>query len=265
MAHQPLIAKFLKEQAMNRRFLIAALFVFVLVLLVAPLSAQDTLPDTVNVGGEAGGLGAYLVAPNGMTLYTLKLDALGASSCVDNCAAAWPPYTVESADSISVGDGIPGTLGTIERADGSLQVTYNDMPLYFWQNDAAPGDATGHNFRTVWQVVAPAAVYAHNTADQGILLVDGNGFTLYTFDNDQPGVSNCTGGCASAWPPVTVTDANALITATNLPGIFSTFVRDDGALHVAYNGRPLYTFANDGARGDTTGEGAGNVWFVAKP
>lgn len=250
---------------MFRRLVIVGFLALLLALLLAPASAQDTLPATLNVSGGPGGVGLYLVAQNGMTVYSFKRDGLGVSNCVDNCAAAWPPYTVESADGLTLGEGIPGEIGTITRADGTLQVTYNDMPLYFWQNDAAPGDVNGHNFRTVWLVVPPAHVYAQNTADHGIVLVGANGFTLYTLSTDTPNTSTCYDQCAVAWPPVTVEDPNALVTAINLPGIFSTFERTDGKIQVAYNGQPLYYWQNDAARGDTTGHLVNDVWFVAKP
>jgi hypothetical protein len=41
------------------------------------------------------------------------------------------------------GTGVSGKLATITRDDGSLQVTYNGLPLYFFANDKAPGDANG--------------------------------------------------------------------------------------------------------------------------
>lgn len=249
---------------MVKRLLVVFLVIIAAAMTAAVISAQDT-SATLNIGGEAGGVGQYLVASNGMTVYAFKRDGLGVSNCADQCAAAWPPYTVESADGLTVADGIWGDIGTITRADGTLQVTYNDMPLYFWANDAEAGDVTGHNFRTVWTVVAPATVYAQNTADHGIILVDAKGMTLYTFTNDTANTSNCSGGCLSNWPALTVESAEALVTASNLPGVFSTFDRGDGTLQVAYNGWPLYTFAPDTARGEVNGDGAGDVWFVAKP
>lgn len=251
---------------MSKRFLSIVLLVVSLVIVAIPFaSAQDSAP-TLSIGGEAGGLGSYLVAADGMTLYAFKNDGLGVSNCVDQCAQAWPPYTVESADGLTLGEGLVGEIGTIERADGTLQVTYNQMPLYFWQNDAEVGDATGHNFRTVWTVVAPATVYAQNSADHGIVLVGANGYTLYTFTNDtEANASTCSGGCADNWPPLTVESAEALVTASNLPGVFTTFDRGEGVLQVAYNGQPLYYWVNDAARGDTTGDGVGDVWYVAKP
>jgi predicted lipoprotein with Yx(FWY)xxD motif len=256
--------KSLEKHNMSKR-LLSILFVVMAVLMTAAvINAQDSAP-TLSIGGEAGGIGTYLVASNGMTVYAFKNDGLGISNCADQCAVAWPPYTVESADGLTVGDGIGGVVGTIARADGALQVTYNDMPLYFWANDSEIGDTTGNNFRTVWTIVAPATVYAQKSADHGIILVNANGMTLYTFTNDTPGVSNCTGGCLTNWPAVTVESASALVTAINLPGVFSTFDRGDGTLQVAYNGWPLYTFTPDTARGAVNGDGAGNVWFVAKP
>ena len=240
-------------------------FCMVAVMAIVPVFAQEMMDNTLNVGGGVGGVGTYLVAANGMTLYTFKRDTLGASNCVDQCATNWPPYTVESADGLTAAEGIPGEVGTIERADGTLQVTYNDMPLYFWMQDTEIGDTLGSNFRTNWSVVAPASVYAHSTEEHGNVLVGANGFTLYTFANDEAGVSNCADQCAENWPPLTVADANALVTAINLPGVFNNVERADGTLQVAYNGMPLYYWVNDAARGDTTGHNVGDVWFVANP
>src|SRR5262245_47735606 len=106
--------------------------------IAASVSAQDeTLPNTINLGGNDD-LGAFLVGPNGMTLYVYSSDDLGVSNCTsDSCVENWPPLIVESADAATIAEGIPGEVGTVERADGSLQATYNDMPLYYWLHDAA--------------------------------------------------------------------------------------------------------------------------------
>lgn len=130
------------------------LIVAAALLAALPVLAQDDGMATVNLGGSDE-LGAFLVGANGMTLYVFAKDEPGASSCVDQCAANWPPLTVGTNQQPTVGDGVNGEVGTIERADGSLQVTYNGMPLYYWINDVVPGDTTGHNFREVWFVAAP--------------------------------------------------------------------------------------------------------------
>ena len=242
------------------------LFMVVLVLGVSavPAFAQEALPNTVNIGGNDA-LGSFLVGPNGMTLYVFERDGLGASNCVDACATNWPPLTVESADAVTAEEGIPGELGTIERADGTLQVTYNEMPLYNWVNDAAVGDATGHNFRQVWAVVPPATVYIKGNAELGPFLVGANGMTVYLFTNDEPGVSNCVDQCATNWPPLTVTSADELVAGANLPGELATTERADGSLQVTYNGWPLYFWKDDAVRGDATGENVGEVWFSIAP
>ncbi len=43
----------------------------------------------------------------------------------------------------TAGAGVTGQLGTLTRADGTTQVTYAGMPLYYWQGDAKAGDVTG--------------------------------------------------------------------------------------------------------------------------
>lgn len=95
------------------------------------------------------------------------------------------------------------------------------------------------------------------TTKVGVTLVDSGGKTLYTSSGDTtPGASSCTGGCATIWPPLTVTG-----TPTYAAGLtaskFTTITRSDGTKQLAYNGKPLYTFASDAAPGDTTGQGVG--------
>lgn len=253
---------------MTKKAFLLGLMVLLALLTVIPAFAQTEepmmMPDTLNLGANEM-LGDFLVASNGMTLYTFKRDALGMSACVDGCAATWPPLTVESADDLTLSEGIPGEIGTIERADGTLQVTYNEMPLYFYASDMAPGDAMGHNFRNNWTVMPPATVYIKGNAELGSFLVGANGMTVYEFTNDEPGVSNCSGGCAEAWPPLTVESENALVAGSNLRGALGVIEREDGALQVTYNDVPLYYWNNDAARGEATGEGVGDVWYTIAP
>jgi predicted lipoprotein with Yx(FWY)xxD motif len=93
----------------------------------------------------------------------------------------------------------------------------------------------------------------------GNLLVDAKGMTLYIFDKDAAGKSNCNGGCAAAWPPAAV--AASIERAS---GDFTVVTRDDGALQWAYKGRPLYRFAGDARAGDLNGDNQGNVWHVIR-
>ena len=90
-------------------------------------------------------LGSVLVGPNGMTLYIHNGDSATSSTCTGGCATAWPPLVVASGQTASLASGVTGTLGTLTRADGTVQVTFDGMPLYGWQGDKAPGDTTGQN------------------------------------------------------------------------------------------------------------------------
>jgi len=99
---------------------------------------------TLNVSSVNPTLGNYLVASNGMTLYKFNKDSVGTSTCYGACASEWPPYTVASSDNLTAASAT-GVISTITRTDGTMQVSYNGMPLYFFAQDASPGDATGQN------------------------------------------------------------------------------------------------------------------------
>ncbi len=93
----------------------------------------------------------------------------------------------------------------------------------------------------------------------GKVLADKKGMTLYIFDKDVPGKSNCKGKCATAWPPVM---AAASAKAT---GKLSIITRDDGSKQWAYGKMPLYGWFKDKKTGDVTGDGRGGVWHVVHP
>lgn len=114
-----------------------------------------------------------------------------------------------------------------------------------------------------WAQAADPAVQVRYDAELGHVLTDANGMTLYVFTNDEAGVSNCSGGCAEAWPPLTVESENVPVAPLAVPGEFGTTQRDDGSLQVTYNGWPLYGWQNDEAPGDTTGQAVNDVWWVA--
>jgi predicted lipoprotein with Yx(FWY)xxD motif len=93
----------------------------------------------------------------------------------------------------------------------------------------------------------------------GPVLADSKGMTLYTFDRDAAGKSNCNGQCAVNWPPLKAD-------GTSQPsGNWSVVTRDDGSKQWAFNGKPLYTWVKDQKPGDTTGNGVNNnTWHVAQ-
>src|SRR5947199_3991252 len=150
------------------RNLLILLCLLALCAVVIPALAQDATPQatsmemeyTVNLSPDG-----YMVGPNGMTLYTFDVDTLDTSNCADKCATAWPPLLVDNASALTADESIPGDWGTITRADGKIQVTYNGQPLYYWFKDANPGDTTGEGVGNVWWIVKPATVYIQRTAD----------------------------------------------------------------------------------------------------
>lgn len=91
------------------------------------------------------------------------------------------------------------------------------------------------------------------------ILTNAKGMTLYTFDKDVKGQSNCSGGCAQKWPPFLATKTS------KGEGKFTVIDRADGSKQWAYNGQPLYFWFKDKKQGDVTGDGIKGVWHVARP
>jgi predicted lipoprotein with Yx(FWY)xxD motif len=91
-------------------------------------------------------MGKILTDANGMTLYIFDKDEGGMSACYDKCAVNWPPLLAAE------GAMAEGAFGLTTRTDGTMQWTYDGMPLYLWIKDAKPGDTTGDGVNEVWHV-----------------------------------------------------------------------------------------------------------------
>ena len=100
------------------------------------------------------------------------------------------------------------------------------------------------------------AACAGPTATQNGIMTDAAGNTLYAFDNDEPGGSNCAADCLKKWSAF-IAKPEARET-----GDFSLIGRTDGARQWTFKGKPLYFFAGDHASGQRNGEGIGGVWHV---
>ncbi len=99
-----------------------------------------------------------------------------------------------------------------------------------------------------------------HTSKLGKILVTSTGRTLYAYKKDTSSKSNCTGTCASVWPPLTGTPhAGPGVSASKL----GTISRGGGVRQVTYAGHPLYTFVSDSGS-STKGQGVNN-FYVVKP
>ncbi|HEX2030142.1 MAG TPA: hypothetical protein VHL78_01890 [Actinomycetota bacterium] len=121
---------------------------------MSPEPESPASPAGVTLETAESDLGTILTDAEGQTLYVFLNDSAGESTCYDDCAQAWP--ALETEGDPQAGAGVDASLlGTTERQDGALQVTYNEMPLYYFADDAEPGDTNGQGIGDVWFVVSP--------------------------------------------------------------------------------------------------------------
>ena len=146
-------------------------------------------------------LGKILVDDAGMTLYLFTKDTPGVTNCYGKCEMAWPPLLTLGQPTLGA-DVSAGAISTTVRKDGTVQVTYNGWPLYYYFKDHAPGDVTGQAVGKVWWVVSgegnpikPAALAITATEKLGKILVDGDGRTLYMFTKDSKDTTTCYDKC----------------------------------------------------------------------
>jgi len=116
---------------------------------------------------------------------------------------------------------------------------------------------------------APAANATLGSArtSLGTFLVDGKGRTLYLFEADKPSMSNCSGSCASIWPPLTA-KGKPHVKGGVMASKVSVITGSGGNPQVAYNGHPRYYYAGDAKPGATEGQGLnqfGAKWYVVAP
>jgi len=109
---------------------------------------------TITVGESE--FGDMLFDSNEQAIYIFENDPPGESVCYDECAEAWPPVLTKGEPTPAKGVD-ESLIGTVERRDGTTQVTYNDQPLYFYAHEG-PGEVRCHNVNLnggLWWVVGP--------------------------------------------------------------------------------------------------------------
>src|SRR2546422_442272 len=125
-----------------RRILLPFIGLALGLVMVLPAAAQTPASPTVKVATDPA-LGKILVDGRGMTLYLYSRDTKGTSNCYDACEARWPILRPPADGKPTGSPDVNGTLGTIARKDNTMQVTYNDIPLYFFTPDEKVGDTKG--------------------------------------------------------------------------------------------------------------------------
>lgn len=165
------------------------------------------------------------------------------------------------------------TLFAMLHIDAGEVGTYEfpgvDVPYEYMADHEMAGQILAPPFQVPVAAMVEYTVELGGTDALGEFLVVGTGMakglTLYTFANDTEGKSTCTGDCATTWPPLLVEEGEPTA-SMDVPGSLGVYERmEDGGRQLTYNGMPLYYFSGDSAPGDTTGEGLGDVWFVAAP
>jgi predicted lipoprotein with Yx(FWY)xxD motif len=123
----------------------------------ATAASAGSSPSTTIGVTDVSGLGKILVDSQGRTAYLFEKDTGTKSMCSGACAREWPPVTTSGKP--SAGDGVTASMvGTTKRSDGTMQVTYNDHPLYRFTADNNPGDTSGQNvdaFGAAWHALSP--------------------------------------------------------------------------------------------------------------
>jgi predicted lipoprotein with Yx(FWY)xxD motif len=129
---------------------------------------------------------------------------------------------------------------------------------------AAPGPAVDPAAATT-QV--GTVLTANNTPKLGTVVVDGQGYTLYRFDEDtsKPPASNCSGECAQRWPPVLATPGSPLTVEGVPQDVVGTINRPDGSVQLTLGGWPVYRYSGDTEPGATGGQGVGGSWSAVTP
>jgi predicted lipoprotein with Yx(FWY)xxD motif len=175
-----------------------------------------------------------------------------------SCTQVWPPL-IAPANAKPVGSG-HNEWSTIKRADGKLQWSYGGYPLYTSELDKKPGDVlggtkiqrSGDGPAVRVPVGPPANVppefagtdpdpnrYGPLQTSTGRLLTDHKGFSVYTWDGDEPNKSNCMRECLKDWTPVF-----AAVTAV-ANGEWGIIERSPGIKQWTFRKKPLYTYVLD--------------------
>ena len=299
LVHVSRFSKRSRPAAALRRRAIALLGAVCLVTTVAAVTASAAPADSASpvvVTAAPSAFGPVLFTAGGRALYLRSFDETTGpalplqSTCTATCAVAWPPLLAPGANGpFAASAGVnAGALGTVQRSDGTFQVTYFGHPLYEFIRDASmpAGAVSGENvaaFNAFWHldtrqgIPAPGAanVILENSPVGTVLAATvANGHrSLYNLTFDLPTATTCTGPCTGIWPPLLTNRQAAAGPGVNRDGL-GIITRPDGTRQVTYFGHPVYLFAFDLGAGAPSGltngeylvdQFANGVWYLLAP
>lgn len=131
-----------------------------------PAASSPAAPATAQANAQAGSVaiktmsaskGTVLTTADGLTVYWFAKDTMSESNCNSSCATYWPPVLGKAV--AATGTSLPHGFGTIKRADGQTQATYDGHPLYTYTGDTAPGQLNGNGLSAsggLWWAVTPS-------------------------------------------------------------------------------------------------------------
>jgi predicted lipoprotein with Yx(FWY)xxD motif len=125
---------------------------------ITPNADKTKGSNTVELNAtENPKIGTFVTDGAGRTLYRFDKDTANPpkSNCNGSCATAWPPLLIKSPGRIFPSGIDPKTVGYVERADHTCQVTINGWPVYYFIADNKPGDINGQGVNGKWFAIRP--------------------------------------------------------------------------------------------------------------
>lgn len=128
----------------------------------APVDSDDVSVDVADedltkelVGKAVDKMGNVVTDEDGWLLYRFDKDSNDppASNCEGDCAKIWPPALTDGDPILS---GVKEDIvGTVNRPDGTRQLTIDGWPVYYYAGDEKPGDWKGQGVGGTWYAIQP--------------------------------------------------------------------------------------------------------------
>ena len=177
------------------------------------------------------------------------------------------PVRTRHSGTVRLGAALGVSVGAVALLAACSSASSTSAPPAASTASSTPAAASAAGATGTTGTSTTALVITTKSSSAGSFLTNGSGRAIYMWMKDTMNSSACSGGCASAWPPVTTTGALTAAGSVNKADL-STFTRSDGTKQVAYDGHPLYYFVGDSKPDEVTGQGSdgfGAKWWLVNP